>query len=85
MSAYTTADSTAPAFRAAAINLAADTSLEVTRNVYVGGAGDVKVDMQHGETVTFKSVPAGTFMPIQVSKIYSTANGTTATNLLALY
>ena len=59
----------------------------VTRAIYVGGAGDVKVDLpgRQGEpatTVTFKAVPVGTLLPIAASRVYAT--GTTATNLVAL-
>lgn len=53
-----------------------------TRAVYIGGAGDLKVDTITNDTVTFSGVPAGTVFPIRVKKVYST--GTTATNLIAL-
>lgn len=51
--------------------------------LYVGGAGDVKVDLESGATVTFKAVPVGTTLMIRVRKVYAT--GTSATNLVALY
>lgn len=51
--------------------------------LYVGGTGDVKVDLESGATVTFKAVPTGTWLPIRVLKVY--AAGTSATNLVALY
>lgn len=54
-----------------------------TNGLYVGGAGNVKVDMQDGSTVTFNGVVAGTTLPIQVRKVYAT--GTTATNIIALF
>jgi hypothetical protein len=54
-----------------------------TRALYVGGAGAVKVDMLGGETVTFSGVPAGTVLPIRVTKIYAT--GTTASLMIGLY
>jgi hypothetical protein len=53
------------------------------RQVWVGGGGDVKVDTISGDTVTFVAIPAGTLLPVQTKKVYST--GTTATNLVALY
>jgi len=53
------------------------------RRIWVGGLGDVKVDTIGGDTVTFTAVPAGTVLPVQVRKVYST--GTTATNMVALY
>jgi hypothetical protein len=53
--------------------------------VYVGVAGDVKIDGQDGGwAVTFKAHPVG-YMLVQVRPIYSTANGTTATDLVLLY
>jgi hypothetical protein len=53
------------------------------RQIWVGGAGDVKIDTISGDAVTFVAVPAGTLLPVQAKKVYST--GTTATNLVALY
>ena len=49
----------------------------VARGLYVGGAGNVKVDMVGGTALTFSGVAAGTVLPIQVTRVYST--GTTAT------
>lgn len=77
----------------AAINLAADTAFSsistqgapATRGLWVGGAGNVKVDLMGGGTVTFTGVLAGTLLQIRASKIYSTTNGTTASNLVALW
>ena len=51
--------------------------------LYIGGAGAVKVTTLGGDAVTFSAVPAGTFMPIQVLRVWAT--GTTATNILALW
>lgn len=53
------------------------------RGIYVGGAGDVKVDIGPGsQGVTFKAVPVGTILPICATKVYAT--GTTATLMVAL-
>lgn len=54
-----------------------------TRALYVGGAGDVKVDMSGSGTVTFVGVLAGTILPIRVDRVYLT--GTDATDIVALY
>ena len=51
--------------------------------LYVGVAGDVKVKMASGKDVVFTAVPAGSFMPVNVTKVYST--GTAATNIVALW
>lgn len=81
---YTSADATVSARRAAAITTS-DTvvSEDPTRAVYVGGSGNIKVDMVSGGTVTFQNVQAGTVLPIQVTRVYLT--GTTATYMIALY
>lgn len=72
--------------RPVAVNLAADTTgLSGVRAVYVGGTGDVKIDgIDGGSGVTFKAHPVG-YLLCQPSKIYSTANGTTATDLVLIY
>ena len=51
--------------------------------LYVGGAGDLKVDTVGGDAVTFVAVLAGSFIPVQVTRVYST--GTTATSIVALW
>lgn len=70
-----------------AINLAADTTLPAgCRAFQVGTAGNVKVDYTDGNTaIILYSCLAGQPHPHQISKIYSTANGTTAVNITALY
>ena len=50
--------------------------------LYVGVAGDLKVEMASGDVVTFVACPAG-FQPIQVKKVFST--GTAATDIVALW
>ena len=57
--------------------------------LYVGGAGNVDVEMESGNRVTFTGVAAGSFLPILVTKVY-TGDGagvatTTATSILALF
>ena len=51
--------------------------------LYVGGAGDVTVITMGGDQVTLTAVPAGSFVPVQVTRVLST--GTTATDMLALW
>lgn len=51
--------------------------------LYVGGAGNLTVDTVGGDAVTFVAVPAGSFIPVQVTRVYAT--GTTATSIVALW
>lgn len=55
----------------------------VTRALYVGQGGDLRVTMLGGETVTFANVPPGTLMPLRVTRILAT--GTTAAMILGLW
>ena len=51
--------------------------------LYVGGAGNLKVLTVGGDEVTFTAVPVGTFVHVQVLRVFAT--GTTATNIVALW
>jgi hypothetical protein len=51
--------------------------------LYVGTGGDITVTMLSGQVVTFSNVPNGSFMPIQIKKLWS--SGTGASNILGLY
>lgn len=58
--------------------------------LYVGNAGNVKVRMESGDIVTFYGVASGAFLPVLVLGIFGTnegaeTDGTSATNVLALY
>jgi hypothetical protein len=54
----------------------------LTKGIWVGHIGDLKVTMAGGETVTFTAVPSGTYLPISVSRIWADS---TATFILALW
>lgn len=54
-----------------------------TREIFIGGAGTLKVTMVSGKTVTFTGVIAGSRLPLAVVKVFRT--GTTATNIVALF
>lgn len=58
-------------------------SLESGVCLYIGIGGDLRVTMIGGQVVLFQQVASGSFLPIQVKKIWQT--GTTATAILALY
>jgi len=51
--------------------------------LYVGGVGNLKVLTVGGNEVTFTNVPTGTFVPVQVLRVFAT--GTTATNIVAIW
>lgn len=74
-----------PASAGAAVSLASNfTPAFAVRGVYVGTGGTVKVDLATGTGISFLNVPDGTLLPIQATLVYSTANGTTASNLVVL-
>lgn len=72
-----------PAYRAAAVTKS-DATIVNARALYIGGAGDVAVTCQEGDTaVTFVGVAAGTILPVAARLVMST--NTTATSIVALY
>ena len=75
---------TSPADNATAVTPSDSTDLAFTsRALYVGGAGNIVVTMAGGGDVTFTAVPAGSILPIRVSRVKSTS--TTATSIVNLY
>ena len=72
-----------PAINAASVTPSDSAALSHnSRGLYVGGTGDLKVDMEGTGTVTFYGVAAGSILPIRAKRVYST--GTTATYILSL-
>jgi hypothetical protein len=59
-----------------------DTADNAYGSIYVGGAGNVSVVTEAGQTVTFTAPPVGTILPIRTSKVRATL--TTATLLIGL-
>ena len=51
--------------------------------IYIGTGGNLTVTMLGGQKVTFANIPDGTFLPIQVRKVWAT--DTDADDILALY
>ena len=78
-------DGIAPASSAFAITPHDSNALtNVVRGIYVGGAGDIKVNMAGtGTAVVFTGVPAGTLLPIRATLVYAT--DTDATSLVGIY
>ncbi len=72
-----------PAAFALAITPADSDLAKVTRQIYVGGTGNLAVTMLGGGIVIFPTIPAGTILRIRASQIRSTS--TTATNIVAMW
>lgn len=67
----------------AAVVVPADAGTLVNFNrMFIGGAGNLKVDLQDGSNVTFTGIPAGFLLELSVSRVYAT--GTTCTNMVGL-
>lgn len=54
-----------------------------TRAIYVGGDGDLTVEMVNGDIATFVGCLAGVIYPFRVNRVY--LSETTASNLIGLY
>lgn len=50
--------------------------------LYVGTTGDVKVTCEGGGEVVFDAVPAGTILPVRISRVWAT--GTAASDIVGL-
>lgn len=55
----------------------------VTRGLYVGVIGDVRVAMASGSVITFVGMAAGIVHPFRVRRVYAT--GTDATDIVGVY
>lgn len=82
----------APTPDAAAMGLVAVTPSDsadlarVTRALWVGVGGDLKVTLVDGTTDELRNIPAGSLLPIAVKRVFATGQtGTIATAVKALY
>lgn len=73
-----------PAYRWRSVS-AGDAFGQLTRGLYIGGAGNVHVVADDETGVTFTGVPAGTVLPVQAASIGSAGDGTTATAIIGLW
>jgi len=55
----------------------------MTRGIYVGASGDLKVTLSGGTTVTFVDLAAGMIHPLRVVRVF--AAGTDATGIVGVY
>jgi len=75
-------DLLSPASHAAAVTTSDDLPF-ASKQLWVGGAGNVTLITVGGDTVAYNSVPAGTYLKVRAARVKST--GTTATNIVAEY
>ena len=69
---------------AAAVTPSDTADLSNPGQIWVGGAGNVKVDMLGtGTAISFVGLDAGQFLPVIVKRVYNT--DTTATNIVVVY
>jgi len=66
-----------------AITTSDTANLQNVAIVFVGVGGTIKVTTANGDVVTFTGVAAGTVLPVQVLRVWST--GTTATTMIGIY
>lgn len=60
-----------------------DELIHVSRGIYVGVTGNIKIKTLKGSIVTFVAVPAGTILPVRARQVFVT--GTTSSSLIALW
>jgi hypothetical protein len=68
--------------RAAAVT-PSDTTEIYASALYIGGAGNVAVVTEGGDTVVFSGVQAGSMLVLRIKQVRSTS--TTATNIVRLW
>ena len=52
----------------------------VTRGIYIGSTGNMKIMLYNGDIVTMKNIQDGSFFPLRALRVYTT--GTTATSII---
>ena len=75
------------AVKAVSLNIAAGASNLNSAALYIGTSGDLEVQPvgnDAGDTVVFKNIPSGSFLPVIVSAIISGASST-ARDVVAYY
>ncbi len=67
--------------------LSPGTQTVITRGVWIGGSGDLSVEMvgdrMDDQTVVFTGIASGTLLPIAITRVNAT--GTTATSIVAIW
>lgn len=74
---------TTPATGGEAVTPSDATLLNFTsRALWIGGAGNISLLMEAGDTLLLSGVPAGTLLPVRATRVNAT--GTTATLIVSL-
>lgn len=55
----------------------------VTRGIYIGSIGNIRIQPENGSPVTFVGLVPGIILPVRATRVLAT--GTTASNLIAMY
>ncbi|MEM9700241.1 MAG: hypothetical protein AAF943_15790 [Pseudomonadota bacterium] len=55
----------------------------ISRGIFIGGTGDIRLRMKNGEELLFRNAQAGVVYPFQAQQVV--ASGTTASDIVALY
>lgn len=76
-------EKTEPGIGLASVTPSDSAYIKLTRGLYVGGAGNVRVRMEDGSLETLVGIAVGVVHPLRVQQVYSTS--TTATNIVAVY
>lgn len=75
-----------PATRAVAVTPSDTADLAyASKRLWVGGAGNLKVDTVGGDTVVYTAVPAGTYILVRATRVYATPGGSAASDIVAEY
>ena len=73
-----------PAYQFSAITPSDSVNLSNSaRAIYVGTGGNISVHNSQGETILFKNVPDGTFLPVNTVRVLNT--NTTASDIIVIY
>lgn len=85
MAKQTNYSPTFPMYPAGALAVTPNDSVNLANPsvIYVGVGGNIKVTTANGDEPTFVGLLAGSILPVQVIRVWST--GTTATNLVRIY
>lgn len=71
-----------PAGAASAVTPSDSANIPVTRGIYVGGTGNLRVLMEDGTDLIFSNLAAGVAHPLAVVRVFATS--TTASGIIAL-